>query len=150
MKILISACLLGEKCKYNGKDNYNEEVTAFCQGKEVIAVCPEMMSGMGSPRTPVEIVHGRIVDKNGVDRDEIYRGGIAIAVKAIEGEKIELAILKARSPTCGVHEIYDGTFTGTRISGEGIFAKVLRKKGIPIFDEEEMDKVFLEKHKEEL
>ena len=97
MKILVSACLLGEKCKYDGGSNFNETVAAFCRGKEVIAVCPEISSGMGSPRVPAEIVNGKVTDKNGKDVDEIYRGGVEKVMEEIKGEEIELAVLKARS-----------------------------------------------------
>ena len=102
MKILVSACLLGEKCKYDGGSNFNETVAACCRGKEVIAVCPEFSSGMRSPRVPAEIVNGKVTDKNGKDVDEIYRGGVEKVMEEIKGEEIELAVLKARSPTCGV------------------------------------------------
>ena len=122
MKILVSACLLGEKCKYDGGSNFNETVAAFCRGKEVIAVCPEISSGMGSPRVPAEIVNGKVTDKNGKDVDEIYRGGV---------EKV-------------------GTFTGTKIKGAGIFAEALIEKGISVMDEEELETNFFLKHKEEL
>lgn len=150
MKILVSACLLGEKCKYDGGSNFNETVAAFCRGKEVIAVCPEISSGMGSPRVPAEIVNGKVTDRNGKDVDEIYRGGVEKVMEEIKGEGIELAVLKARSPTCGVREIYDGTFTGTKIKGVGIFAEALMEKGISVMDEEELERNFFLKHKEEL
>lgn len=150
MKILVSACLLGEKCKYDGGSNFNETVAAFCRGKEVIAACPEISSGMGSPRVPAEIVNGKVTDRNGKDVDEIYRGGVEKVMEEIKGEEIGLAVLKARSPTCGVREIYDGTFTGTKIKGAGIFAEALMKKGISVMDEEELERNFFLKHKEEL
>lgn len=150
MKILVSACLLGEKCKYDGGSNFNETVAAFCRGKEVIVVCPEISSGMGSPRVPAEIVNGKVTDRNGKDVDEIYRGGVEKVMEEIKGEEIELAVLKARSPTCGVREIYDGTFTGTKIKGVGIFAEALMEKGISVMDEEELETNFFLKHKEEL
>lgn len=149
MKILVSACLLGEKCKYDGESNFNETVAAFCRGKEVIAVCPEISSGMGSPRVPAEIVNGKVTDRNGKDVDEIYRGGVEKVMEEIKGEEIELAVLKARSPTCGVREIYDGTFTGTK-SRAPVFCRSAYGKGISVMDEEELETNFFLKHKEEL
>lgn len=138
MKILVSACLWGVKCKYNGEDNKNEAVIKYCQDKEVILVCPEVEGGMPSPRTPVEIVDGRVTDKNGKDVDTVYRDGVCNVMKRIAKEDISLAILKSRSPTCGVHEIYDGTFSGVRIKGQGILTKALVNHGISVIDEEEI------------
>ena len=140
MKILVSACLLGRKCKYNGGDNLTPAVADFCRGKDVVPVCPEMEAGMPCPRAPVEICHGRIVDRDGNDLDGIYRNGVARVMNAIRDKKIDLAILKSRSPTCGVHEIYDGTFSEKRIKGEGLLTKELRRNRIPVVDEE--DKMF--------
>lgn len=88
MKILVSACLLGEKCKYDGGSNFNETVAAFCRGKEVIAVCPEISSGMGSPRVPAEIVNGKVTDRNGKDVDEIYRGGVERSWRRLKVKKL--------------------------------------------------------------
>ena len=105
---------------------------------------------MGSPRVPAEIVNGKVTDRNGKDVDEIYRGGVEKVMEEIKGEEIELAVLKARSPTCGVREIYDGTFMGTKIKGAGIFAEALMEKGISVMDEEELETNFFLKHKEEL
>ena len=99
---------------------------------------------------PAEIVNGKVTDRNGKDVDEIYRGGVEKVMEEIKGEEIELAVLKARSPTCGVREIYDGTFTGTKIKGVGIFAEALMEKGISVMDEEELETNFFLKHKEEL
>ncbi|KXB93865.1 hypothetical protein HMPREF3191_00205 [Veillonellaceae bacterium DNF00626] len=140
MKVLVSACFLGVKCKYNGGDNRNEAVIQFCRDKDVIAVCPEIRAGMPCPRIPAEIMNGKVIDKKGKDVDAIYRNGVARVMKDIQHQKIELAILKSRSPTCGVHEIYDGTFSGTCIPGEGLLAEALRKQGIPVIDEKEVER----------
>lgn len=137
MKIIVSACLLGKRCKYNGGDNYRQEVVDFCRGKEVIPVCPEIEAGMPCPRPPVEIVGGKVTDCHGKDVDEKYRKGVEKVLEEIGDTPVALAVLKSRSPTCGVHEIYDGTFTGRKIKGSGILAEALRNKGIPVIDEED-------------
>lgn len=139
MKILVSACLLGENCKYNGKNNYNEKVAEFAQNKEIIPICPEMLAGMPSPRPCVELVHGAVVDENGVNVDEIYRSGVKRALEEAERKGIDLAILQSRSPTCGVRQIYDGSFSGCLIEGQGLFAEALIKNGYQVIDAEEVE-----------
>lgn len=134
MKVLVSACLLGENCKYNGKNNANPEVMEFVKGKEVLAICPEMLSGLGCPRPCVELREGVAFDQNGKNVDEQFRLGVQRALEQIEGEPIELAILQSRSPTCSVKEIYDGSFTGKKIPGMGLLAKALAERGIRVVD----------------
>ena len=143
MRVLVSACLLGENCKYNGGNNRNERVLNYIKDKEVIPVCPEILTILGTPRPSVEIAAGRIIYKEGNDRELIYREGVEKALSRICGLKIDLAILQSRSPTCGVNEIYDGTFSGKKIPGSGIFAQALRKKGIPLMDAEDVPAMML-------
>lgn len=138
MKILVSACLLGRNCKYSGGNNRNEAVIRYLQDKEYIPVCPEVEAGMPVPRPPVEIREGRVISIEGKDLDAVYRKGVAKVMEILEKETIGLAILKAKSPTCGVHEIYDGTFTGKKIPGQGLLAQALREAGIPIMDEKDL------------
>lgn len=138
MKVIVSACLLGVPCRYKGGANTDKGVISFVAGMDVIPVCPDVAAGMPIPRPPVEILRGRIVRKDGTDMDEIYRAGARKIMKEIEGEDIAFAILKARSPTCGVHEVYDGTFSGTRVPGEGVLAAMLKEAGIPAYDEEDL------------
>lgn len=137
MKILVSSCLLGYNCKYNGGNNLNEKVVEFLDDKEVICICPEMFAGMGVPRTCAEIVNGAVMDENGINVDEEYKNAVELAMKEIEKMNIKIAILQSRSPTCGVNKIYDGTFTGTLIQGQGLFAKALIKKGYKVMDSED-------------
>lgn len=139
MKIMVSACLLGRNCKYSGGNNRNEAVIRYLQDKEYIPVCPEVEAGMPVPRPPVEIRDGRVVSIEGKDLDAVYRKGVSKVMEILEKEDIGLAILKAKSPTCGVHEIYDGTFTGKKIPGQGILAQALQKAGIPIVDEKDVE-----------
>ena len=138
MKIMVSACLLGKRCKYSGGDNRNEAVISFLKDKEYVAVCPEVAAGMPVPRPPVEIRKGRVISIEGKDLDEIYREGVRKTLK--EAGPVDMAILTGGSPTCGVHQIYDGTFSGTKIRGMGILASALAAKGIPLYDEKDIDK----------
>ena len=138
MKVLVSACLLGENCKYNGGNNYNAAVAEFVKGKEVLAVCPEMMAGMGCPRTPIEIVNGALMDRNGNNVDASLRKAVAQAMELVRKEDIQCAVLQSRSPTCGVNQVYDGTFSGKLISGSGIFVQALKNEGYCVIDAEDM------------
>lgn len=138
MKIAVSACLLGENCKYNGGNNYSEKVKAFLEGHEVVSVCPEVMGGLPTPRVPAEIVNGVVTAKDGQVVDKEFRSGAEIALKKIMDSGVELCILQSRSPSCGVKEIYDGSFTGHKIPGQGVFAKLLCEAGIKVMDVEEL------------
>ena len=138
MKILVSACLLGENCKYNGGNNYSPAVVEFVKGKEVLTLCPEMMAGMGCPRTPIEIVDGVLMDRDGNNVDATMRKAVADAMEFIRKEDIECAILQSRSPTCGVNQVYDGSFSGKLISGSGIFAQALQDAGYNTIDAEDL------------
>lgn len=138
VKIVVSACLLGENCKYNGGNNYCPAVVAFAEGKDVIPVCPEMEAGYGCPRTPIEIVDGVLFDKNGNNVDAPMRRAIAEILQRLAGQEISCAVLKSRSPTCGVRQVYDGTFSGTLKDGMGLFAQALQEAGISVVDSEEI------------
>ena len=140
MKVLVSACLLGENCKYDGGNNLNASVMAYIRDKEVLPVCPEVMAGLGCPRTPIEIVNGVVMDSNGNSVDAAIRGAVEKALEQIAGEEISCAILQSRSPTCGVNQIYDGTFSRKRISGSGVFAQALKDAGIKVIDVEDIEK----------
>ncbi len=136
MKILVSACLLGQKCKYNGGDNYSDAVSAFIKGHEAIPVCPEIAGGLSVPRSPCEIVNGVVMNADGENVDKAFRSGAALCVELAKKEKIDLAILQSRSPSCGVHQIYDGTFSGKKIDGSGVFASLLCENGFNVLDAE--------------
>ena len=137
-KVVVSACLMGRNCKYNGGNNYNEQLVERLKGREIIEVCPEVAAGMLVPRPAVEILNGRIVRADGTDWDRIYRDGVDVVLKQLEGEDIEYAVLQSRSPTCGVKEIYDGSFSKKRIKGQGILAEALAKRGILLIDVEDL------------
>lgn len=134
MKIMVSACLLGRNCKYNGGNNLNEKVVSFLQGHEIVPVCPEEI--LGVPRVPMEIVGGVLINKEGTVVDEPIRKAVAKIVE--ENTDVDLAILKSRSPTCGVHQVYDGTFSGRLIDGMGTLAQALKERGIRVLDAEDV------------
>lgn len=138
MKILVSACLLGKNCKYNGGNNLNQRVLDFIEGHEVIGVCPEQLGGLSTPRLPAEIVDGVVTNKEGVSVDAEFRKGAQSALAAALENKVDLAILQSRSPSCGVKEIYDGSFSGKKIKGQGVFAKLLSARGIKVLDAEDV------------
>lgn len=137
MKILVSACLLGKNCKYNGGNNLNQGVLEFIEGHEVIGVCPEQLGGLSTPRLPAEIVDGIVTNKEGISVDVQFRKGAQTALAVALEKKVDLAILQSRSPSCGVNEIYDGNFSGKKIKGQGVFAKLLSAHGIKVLDAED-------------
>ena len=137
-KIAVSACLLGENCKYSGGNNRNEAVLSFIKGKEVIPVCPEVAGGLPTPRTPVELIDGVAINRDGVTADKEFRLGVERMLGKLAEEDIELVILQPRSPSCGIRQIYDGTFTGTLIEGQGMFARALIEKGYKVVEPEDL------------
>lgn len=138
MKILVSACLLGKNCKYNGGNNLNQGVLDFIEGHEVIGVCPEQLGGLSTPRLPAEMVEGIVTNKEGISVDAEFRKGAQTALAVALENKVDLAILQSRSPSCGVKEIYDGSFSGKKIKGQGVFAKLLSARGIKVLDAEDV------------
>lgn len=140
MKIAVSACLLGENCKYSGGNNRSERLLSELAKHpeiEIIPVCPEVAGGLPTPRPPAEIVDGEVVNNCGVSVDAEYRAGVAAEMARLKPhiESGELAaVLQSRSPSCGVHEVYDGTFTGRLIAGRGLFAQALAESDVALID----------------
>ncbi len=153
LTIILSSCLEGKNCKYNGGNNYNEELMELLRtnGVDVISVCPEKLGGLPIPRLPSEIKDGNgedvlngeavVIDKNGKDVTKFFINGVMKANEIVfpERKKISFAILKARSPSCGTDKIYDGTFSGVLKDGNGVFAASLKSKGIEVYSEDEID-----------
>ncbi|SFQ50266.1 Uncharacterized conserved protein YbbK, DUF523 family [Lachnospiraceae bacterium XBB1006] len=139
MKIMVSACLLGQNCKYNGGNNYSEKVVRYVKGHEVIPVCPEVAGGLPIPRIPCEIVDGVVTNKEGESKDREFRRGARRCLNKALEEKVDMAILQSRSPSCGVKQIYDGTFSGKRVEGRGVFADLLIENGVKVVDVENLD-----------
>ena len=138
MKIAVSACLLGENCKYNGGNNFSKKVERFIQGHEVVPVCPEVLGGLPTPREPAEIVDGIVMQINGNSVDDEFRKGAQRALNTVIENDVELVILQSRSPSCGVNFIYDGSFTGKLIPGKGVFAEILQKANIRVIDVDDL------------
>lgn len=140
-KILVSACLLGENCKYNGKNNKCSTVIALSKYFDLIPVCPECFGGLTIPRLPSEIKNGRVFSKDGKDVTVQFESGAEHTLYISEENNCPAAVLKERSPSCGYGCIYDGTFSGNLIKGNGITADLLSKNGIQIFGESEVKRL---------
>ena len=137
MKIVGSACLLGENCKYSGGNNRSEALLALLEGHEVIPVCPEVLGGLPVPRVPAEIVDGVVINRDGISVDAEFRRGAAVALEICRREKPDLVILQPRSPSCGVGSVYDGTFGGKLVPRNGIFAALAAENGFRVESAEE-------------
>ena len=136
-RILVSSCLLGENCKYNGGNNYNNKVESFCKANDYLAICPEVFAGLLVPRNPIEIRNGKVVSEDGTDYTNQMDMACSIIDGIIESYKPNIAILKAKSPSCGYKKIYDGTFSHTLTEGNGKACDCILKHGIKVFTEED-------------
>ncbi|MEG0918969.1 MAG: DUF523 domain-containing protein [Anaerovoracaceae bacterium] len=140
---IISKCLLGENCKYNGGNNFTKWVLDFAKRNSYLSVCPEMIGNLPCPRLPSEIVGDRVINKQGEDVTDNFEDGATIALNIAKleakarNEEIEGAILKANSPSCGFKKVYDGTFTGKLVDGNGIFVRKLINEDIMVITEKE-------------
>ena len=137
MNILVSACLLGENCKYNGGNNFCAKIAELVNDHKVIAVCPEVLGGLPVPRHPAEICDGVVTAVDGTVVDREFRKGAQNALVIGKENMAELAILQPRSPSCGCRQVYDGTFSKRLIAGKGVFAQLLSKNGIRAVDADE-------------
>ena len=141
---IVSSCLIGHKCRYDGTDNKNDNVVNFLKDKTYISVCPEELGGLCTPRDPSEIVvendEVKVVTKNGVDVTKEFELGAKISLEVAKSNKCSVAILKSKSPSCGNNQIYDGTFSSRLISGSGLTAKLLSDNGIKIINEKDVRK----------
>lgn len=141
MKILISHCFLGENCKYNGGNNYNAELLNVLKNHELIPVCPETFGGLKSPRFPAEIVGDKVLFSDGSDVTQEFVNGAKKALEIAKEQGVKVAVLKANSPSCGSGIIYDGTFTGKKVSGYGVAAKLLMENGIKVYSEQDIEEI---------
>lgn len=133
--ILISACLIGEKCRYDGKCKSYPEIALLKEKYNLIPVCPEVMGGLETPRTPCEIQNGKVISADGADKTAEYKKGAEIALEIALKNNCKKAILKSKSPSCGKGKIYDGTFSKTLTDGNGITADLLIQNGITVYSE---------------
>ena len=136
--ILVSACLLGIGCRYDGKHKANPEVLALREKYNLIPVCPEIFGGLPTPRTPSERIGDKVMMKDGTDVTENYERGAREALELCRIYGIKRAILKERSPSCGKGEIYDGSFLGTLTDRHGVTAELLIANGITVYGESEI------------
>ena len=137
-KILVSACLYGNVCRYKGDSCYNEKVAKLGKDNVLIPVCPEQLGELPTPRHPAERVGDKIVSDVKVDVTEEYTRGAKIAVRGAKDNAVDYCILKANSPSCGKDVIYDGTFTGGKKQGNGLTAEMLMAEGFEVFTEDEI------------
>jgi len=146
--ILVSACLLGVNCNYKGGNRLNQRVLDFIKDKNFIPVCPEIYGGFATPRPDAEIVGGqgqkvlqgqaKVIEPAGTDVSDKFIAGAKEVLKLAQLAGVNLAILKARSPSCGVGQAYDGTFTKTLVQGNGVLAELLSQNGIKVITEESL------------
>lgn len=135
-KILVSACLLGDNCKYSGGNNLNSGLVYFLKDYNIIKICPETFGGLPIPRVPSEIVGDKVLSKDGLDVTKEYILGATISLELAKKHHVNCAILKQRSPSCGVGKIYDGAFNGTVIDGYGVTATLLKNNNVDLYTEE--------------
>ena len=140
-KLLISACLAGENCKYSGGNNFIGETALASLGDkyELVSVCPEVMGGLSVPRCPCERIGARVMNERGEDVTAQFKAGAELTADICERQGIKKALLKEKSPSCGSGRIYDGTFSHTVIAGDGVTAERLRALGIALFGESELE-----------
>lgn len=139
--ILVSSCLMGLACRYDGLSKVHESVRTFLQDKAYILVCPEQMGGLSTPRPPCEMISNdpiAIQTASGDDCTEAFLKGVVEVEKILKLYPIEMAILKAKSPSCGSKQIYDGSFTRNLVQGQGVLARCLLEKGIKVINEDEI------------
>ncbi len=145
--IIVSACLLGINCKYNDLNNDNQKVREYLEGKEFVIVCPEQLGGLTTPRNPSEIINNidkqelseyKVISNKGEDVTENFIKGAKETLKIAKLYNCKEAIMKDGSPSCGSTYIYDGSFTGKKILGEGITSSLLRKNNIKVVSEKEL------------
>lgn len=144
MKIAVSACLCGEACRYDGQAKECAAVNALAKEHELVPICPEVLGGLPVPRPRCELVAGapgegmsRVIDETGADKTDAFAAGAQKAWEIARGEGCELAVLKAKSPSCGTGLVYDGTFSGRLVPGYGITARLFREGSMRVIDEEE-------------
>ena len=142
MTILVSACLLGCPCRYDGKSKPNDAVLSLMEHHTLIPVCPEQMGGLATPRVPAERKDGGVFTEQGRDVTAQYLRGAEQALHLAQLYGCSCAVLKERSPSCGSREIYDGTFSRKLIAGDGVTAELLKANGIAVYGESEVDKLW--------
>ena len=142
MKVGVSACLVGQNTKYDGKNNYNEYVMQYLKDKEVVIICPEVFGGLPTPRIPSEQINDKVINKNNEDVTKQFTDGAQISLEKLLKENVTTLILKAKSPSCGYKKVYDGTFSNTLIDGHGVFTKLALSRGFTIYTEKDIEDMY--------
>lgn len=138
--VIVSACLLGVRCNHRGGASASPAVTALAAEQRLIPVCPEVAGGLSTPRPAAELqVDGSVRTADGDDVTAAYRRGAAQAVALADAVGARRAVLKARSPSCGCHEVYDGSFRRRLVAGAGVTARALRAAGLEVCSEEDLE-----------
>ena len=140
-KLLISACLCGKNTKYSGGNNLIPDLAKIEEKFELYLVCPEVDGGLTTPRNPSEQIGDKVVSNKGVDVTYEFNLGAKIALDVCKKNDIKYALLKESSPSCGSNLIYDGTFSGKKINGMGVAAKLLKENNVLVFSENEIEKI---------
>lgn len=135
--ILVSACVMGKNCRYDGKNCANQKVIDYLKDKEYQLICPEMMGHLPCPRKPSERVQERIINSEGIDVTEAFYEGARKTLELAIKLQPECIILQEKSPSCGLHKIYDGTFSGKLIQGQGLTAQLLSENGFHVLSSED-------------
>ena len=142
--ILVSACLLGVCCRYDGASKPNSRVTGLREKFILIPICPEVDGGLPTPRTPSERVGDKVLMSDGKDVTNNFRAGAEMALQRAKSYNCKAALLKARSPSCGSNSTYDGSFSGILTDRDGVAAELLKKNGIAVYTEDEIDRLISE------
>lgn len=137
MKIAVSACLLGHNVRYDGSNKQNNELLKLLKNSEVIPICPEVLGGLNIPHLPCEINGNQVINSNKDDVTKYFKSGSLLAYEKIQG--CDFVILKTKSPSCGYRKIYDGSFSGKLIDGNGIFAQICINNKIKIYTENDIE-----------
>ncbi|MBI5519763.1 MAG: DUF523 domain-containing protein [Desulfovibrio sp.] len=137
--LLVSACLAGEPCRYDGSAAPHPAVLRLVEEGRAVPVCPEVLGGLPTPRAPVELVAGRAMSRAGRDVTAEFERGARLGLDAARARGCALAVLKARSPSCGCGQVYDGTFSGALVPGDGLFAALLKRNGIAVRTETDLE-----------
>ena len=143
--ILVSACLLGDNVKYNGKNNYDQRIEVLKQYFNIVPICPEVFGGLPTPRIPSELRSDEVFNKEGKNVTHQFNEGAHKVMNIVNYFHIKRAVLMERSPSCGVHKVYNGKFNGTLIDGKGYTAKLLAEKGVALYTIDEIDQLLADK-----
>ena len=143
MRLLVSACLLGVMCRYDGQSRPDQNVLALLKNHVLVPACPEQLGGLSTPRCPCEIRGDRVIARDGTDRTAEYQRGAEEALRLCRLFSCEAAVLKAKSPSCGLGCVYDGTFSGTLRPGDGVTAGLLKNSGVPVYTEKNLPEDWL-------